>query len=82
MQNFRLVAGAVGAFVTALALAAPSASANILNINSPGLRASHISVQPYMRIPTGSRGEAAALKADQDAARLSVQRKKKGKKRR
>lgn len=82
MQNFRLLAGAAGAFLTAAVLSAPSASANILNVNASGPRMSHISVQPYMRIPTGSRGEAAALKADQDAARLTIQSKNKGKKRR
>ena len=53
MQTFRLVAGAVGALLVASAV---PTSANILNVNASGPRLSHISVQPYMRIPTGSRG--------------------------
>ena len=80
MQNIRLLAVAIGTFVTLAALSAMTAPAQALFINSPTAQASHIGVRPYMRIPVGSRGEAAALKADQDAAKLATQPRKKGRK--
>ncbi len=43
----------------------------------------HVGIQPYMRIPVGSRAEAAALKADQDAAKVwRMQPEEKGRKKR
>ena len=81
MQNVRFLIGAVSALLTIAALSATTASAQALVAAPPGMRASHVGIQPYMRIPVGSRAEAAALKADQDAARLAIQQKVKAKKR-
>jgi hypothetical protein len=80
MQNTRLLTGAVSALLAMAAFSAVTASAQPFVAAPPGMRASHVGIQPYMRIPVGSRAEAAALKADQDAARLAIQPKKKGRK--
>jgi hypothetical protein len=80
MQSIRLLMGAVSALVAMEAFSPETAIAQPFVAAPPGMRASHVGIQPYMRIPVGSRAEAAALKADQDAAKLAIQPKKKGRK--
>lgn len=75
----RLLACAGMAFLGAAAFWAGGASAQNIVVTPTTARASHIGVQPYMRIPVGSRSEAAQLKAEQDAAKLAAQPKKGGK---
>ena len=82
MTKGRLLACAGAAF-TAIVLSATAAPAQFTVVNNPAPRIGHVGMPLYLRVPVGSRAEAAALKADQDALMASQQPvvKKKGKKR-
>jgi hypothetical protein len=69
-MNSRLFAGAAMAL---LMLSAGTASAQAVVGPSPTLRAGHIGMPLYMRIPVGSRVEADKLKAEQNAIQSGQQ---------
>jgi hypothetical protein len=81
-MNNRFLACA-GAALSAIILSAAAAFAQTPTVNMPAPRVGHVGMPLYLRVPVGSRAEAAALKADQDALLASQQTvtKKKGKKR-
>lgn len=78
MQTFRLVAGAFSALIVAASFSVETASAQFTPPPPPMPRPAYIGIQPHMRVPIGSRAEPAALEADQDATRMAIQRKQKG----
>lgn len=80
MQTFRLVAGAFGALIVAAGFSVETASAQFTPPPPLMSRPAYIGVQPHMRVPIGSRAESTALKADQDATRMAIQKKQKGRK--
>jgi hypothetical protein len=75
-----MVAGTFGALIVAVGFSVETASAQFTPPPPPMPRPAYIGIQPHMRIPVGSRAESTALKADQDAARLTIQKKQKGRK--
>jgi hypothetical protein len=80
-MNSRFLACA-GAALTAIILSTAAASAQPAVVNMPAPRVGHVGMPLYLRVPVGSRAEAAALRADQDAALAAqkpVMTKKKGK---
>lgn len=66
MTKGRFLACAAAA-LTAIILSTAAASAQPATVNMPAPRIGHVGMPLYLRVPVGSRAEAAALKADQDA---------------
>lgn len=71
MTKGRLLACAGAALSAIMILSADAAAAQTVAPSTP--RIGHIGMPLYLRVPVGSRGEAAALKADQAAVLASQQ---------